>query len=323
MQNEEWLGAQFPFPLVPTTMEGLYTTLPHKSRLISARGEHGFAGTSKRIPGGTLLAPWCGAVLAQSGSTYVEGAVQLPYLSAPQGQDGSDLHSMSLWVGLGSYPPIAEDDLFQACIAFSYDATTDTTVFATPYWQWYVAVPGQPGSYTEAPPPATDFIQPYEDVTPGSPSVTVPSPPMKSGDVVTMSCAYLHSLDGTLWGCVGYEFRDDPSQISGELFEGGAADLVLEYFFPAPSGASGQAATVEWIMELQAGGSTIPVFSSDPGYVTPVSFTEAQGGSLSGPILEPSSGLTVYNWGQGSGGGPEASVDLGTDQVSITYTGSG
>ena len=151
-------------------------------------------------------------------------------------------------------------------------------------------------------------------------------------------CGYVTALDGSNWGAVYFLFYNDLEKIVvpdiiGRKRQGpprtAQVPILMNFFFPGPSGVPGQGSSIEWIMENESATNDslvttiMPVFSASNNSITPVTFTQALGyGHADGVTGDPMNGFTVL-WSNAQGQLSNlASVNNSVSQtVSITYTG--
>jgi len=146
-------------------------------------------------------------------------------------------------------------------------------------------------------------------------------PPMNSGDLVFMFAGYVQAQDGSTWGSVFWLFVSD--------FEPGVTPLpfpIFNFLVPGPGGGP-VSPTVEWIMENEAvtnnqPNTTVPVFSASAEAITPVTFIGTGGSDVASVYTpSPANGFAAM-WSTLNGTISDvASVALSTNAVSITYTG--
>ncbi len=249
----------------------------------------------------------------------------LPYLSQPPSlAPGSPTAALSAWVGLDGIGA-TQSTLFQACLNFNLESSTDppSFFFNTPTWQWWI--------------PTSD---PYASTNFGGGTI-MNAPPVGPGDVVQLYCAYVSMSDGTLWGTVQFLFWGRPpvTTLSPDGYpEGGPwhMPIVISSTFPGPPGlgAAGAingasiGASVEWILENESvtnglAGTTLPVFSGEADALTSIGFTQCVGfGQSANPPAEyfgdPIYGDAVL-FSEGDGDSVAVTLDYGT--VAIAYTG--
>jgi hypothetical protein len=355
-KDDNWLKTQFPFHLVRSNMEGVYTIPPlpdnldlktasdttlkqhglllhppkpgaHSSALaawnrVCERGlrivaphlapvpesrrrggkrpirRHGGSGGSQQTS-----PSWCGCVLQPLGGEAnwrsVTGTVTLPYLGTPTGGFNSTTQgqALSLWVGLDGWPGNAEqssqNELLQAIVLFDLDATNLIPVLGPLRILWII--PDEADSSAQI-----EFFSLY----------ITNAPPMRSGDLIQLSCAYFLALDGSIWGFISFLFFNQQEYIGTII--------------PGPTSISGHGGSVEWIMENSTWNLPLitPVFSGSEDLVapTPVTFTDAYG-QAEGVTGDPADGFKVLWLNPGNPASDVATVNLASYTVSITYTG--
>lgn len=307
---------------------GLRTMAPHlaplpetRRRMMSRRGPPGPRSGGPPPPGGgsgggqVTLSNLCGGALEGTGDWQsVTGTVRLPYLRVPsQGlQANQTAAGLNAWVGLGGLGILNSDFyLLQACVGFSLNTQTTppSTDVAVPNWLWLV--------------PNSEYPDSAAQVFAGA---TIANPPLgeHSGTRIRLHCAYVAAKDGSIWGAASFLFYYDfpscpePAILPRRLPQpiGPAVPPTLvSVFVPGPTGFSGSAKSIDWILENMAvtsgiADAVVPEF-------TPITFTNALGSGQSGAVAgDPIDGFTIL-WTNNSG----ASVALASQTVSITYTG--
>jgi hypothetical protein len=212
----------------------------------------------------------CALSTPPTGWQSVTAAFQLPYLSVPAGGFGNQTKGASLaaWVALSG------QQFFQTVILFFLDTTLNPpTPVYKPTWQWWSEEPSDPDAQTL--------------YSTGSGYITNP-PPMQAGDIVQLYSAYFDAPGGQGWGNLYFVFFNDLQTVSGPSRFPGATGhyevpTLYSLFFAAPSGATLQASSADWLLENASvtdgtSNTTSPVFSNNPNAITPITFTGAFAG---------------------------------------------
>lgn len=332
MQDDTWLSAQFPFPLVRTNMEGVYTTpappdhLNFETASSAAAAQYGLLlHRPKRGDSAAVISAW--KRITEKGLRILAPILEpLPEpVRRPRGSPGR-------WPN----GPQALSTNWCGCVlegAGNWSSVVGT--FRLPYLNApygvqasecaglsaWVGLDGWKAAPLEllqtimnfnldasTNPPSAFFNYPtwqWWIPDPNDPNASsyfgggtvMNAPAMKSGDLVQLSCAYATGLDGSPWGHVSFLFYNDQSN---------GSPVLMNFMFPGPPTVAGQGGSIEWIMENEAATNNqsdtiVPVFSATPNSITPITFTQAAGSSQSGSVIgNPLDGFTVL-WEDSTG----------------------
>lgn len=355
MKIDERLRSQFAFPLVPTNVEGVFTTppLPDDLDLRTASDEtrkrHGvfvprppFAVKNYRV-----IAPQLGPLRKPKlrkplHGPVSDGSVRVPLSLAPPTITASNWCGCMLPPAKGAPNWASVSGIFT--LPYLSLSPQDPTGNVTAPLSAWVGLDGwaKSGSFTLFQStlefevatwknPMDTFIDypgwqwwiPAPDDASASAlfagGVIMNAPPLHPGDVVQLYCAYMWGDMETLCGAVQFAF-----------YPAGEAPVLISSLFYGPQGLSNIGATIEWILENEAvtddqPGFVLPVFSAAANSIKPLTFTKCSGsaqkngppGNYTGDPLDGDK--VLFDKTQLPAGSKIPTVTLAHETVSITY----